>query len=78
MQNSYRTSHSQYTVEKRQVGNQSSMEQIHQSTPTTYYDEKHNIQIMLTFTNEIEREQLDKELTILLESHYSTKILGKQ
>lgn len=78
MQNSYRTSHSQYTVEKSQAGNQSSMEQSHQATPTTYYDKKHNIQIMLTFTNEIDREQLDKELTLLLESHYSTKILGKQ
>lgn len=45
--------------------------------PTSYYDSIHKMQVTITFTKEITMEEVDTELTSLLESHYTTKILGK-
>lgn len=75
MNNSYRTSSSKYTLKTSQVRSKSQMEQTIKETPTTYYDSTHKMQITLTFTSEIPRNELDDELSKLIETNYINKTI---
>lgn len=77
MKKSYCTSSYQYTKEKSQARTADYMEQDVLTPPITYYDSIHKMQVTITFTKEITMEEVDTELTSLLESHYTAKILGK-
>lgn len=78
MKKSYCPSLSQYTLENSLAGLLESMETISKDTPSiSYYDSECKMQIIITSTNEKTLQEIDEELSPILETHYINKILGK-
>lgn len=78
MKRSYGTSPSQYNVEISQVGLKAIMEQIPNDRPSiTFYDHEHQMQVIITSTNEKTLKEVDAELSPLLTQKYMEKLLSK-